>query len=159
MQQRHGAFGSVGGGARRDGFDPAVSARHIAVQLGLDIHAKMSHNVERMAKGDTLGEFELLILAALLMLGDNAYGMTIHEQTEKLAAGLRTVSLGSVYTTLDRLEQKGYVKSWFADPTPERGGRSKRFFEITGSGELAVKKSAKLAGNVLKGLREIGGLV
>jgi PadR family transcriptional regulator PadR len=118
----------------------------------------MYHNVKIMAKGDTLGEFELLILAALMMLGDNAYGMTIHEQTEKLADGLRAVSLGSVYTTLDRLEQKGYVKSWFSDPTPERGGRSKRFFEITGSGELALKNSIKLAGNVLEGLREIGGL-
>ena len=110
-----------------------------------------------MAKGDNLGEFELLILAALLMLGDNAYGMTVHEQVEKLAAGIRSVSLGSVYTTLDRLEQKGYVKSWFSDPTPERGGRSKRFFEITGTGEKAVKNSMKLAGNVLAGLREIGG--
>jgi PadR family transcriptional regulator PadR len=59
---------------------------------------------------------------------------------------------------LDRLEQKGYVKSWFSDPTPERGGRSKRFFEITGSGEVALKNSVRLTGNVLAGLREIGGL-
>jgi PadR family transcriptional regulator, regulatory protein PadR len=112
-----------------------------------------------MAKGDNLGEFELLILAALLMLGDDAYGMTVHEQVEKLAAGIRSVSLGSVYTTLDRLEQKGYVKSWFSDPTPERGGRSKRFFEITGAGEKTLKNSVKLAGNVLAGLKEIGGVV
>ena len=66
----------------------------------------LSHNVERMAKGDHLGEFELLILAALMMLDENAYGMTVHEQVEKLAAGIRSVSLGSVYTTLDRLEQE-----------------------------------------------------
>jgi len=84
-----------------------------------------------MAKGDNLGEFEMLILSALMMLGQNAYGMTVHEQVEKLAEGLRSVSLGAVYTTLDRLEIKGYVKSWFSDPTPERGGRTKRFFEIT----------------------------
>jgi len=112
-----------------------------------------------MAKGDNLGEFEQLILAALLMLGENAYGMTIHERVEKLAAGVRSVSLGSVYTTLDRLEQKGYVKSWFGDPTPERGGRSKRFFEITGAGAKALKSSAKLAANIVAGLREIGGVV
>ena len=105
----------------------------------LDIAQVLFHTVGVMAKGDNLGEFEQLILAALLMLGDNAYGMTIHEQVEKLAAGVRSVSLGSVYTTLDRLEQKGYVKSWFSDPTPERGGRSKRFFEITGAGERALK--------------------
>ena len=112
-----------------------------------------------MAKGDNLGEFELLILAALMMLGDNAYGMTVHEQVEKLAAGIRSVSLGSCYTTLDRLEQKGYVKSSFSDPTPERGGRSKRFFEITGTGQKALKSSVKLAGNVLAGLQEKWGAV
>src|SRR5216684_2831891 len=94
------------------------------------------HTVGVMAKGDNLGEFEQLILTALVLLGENAYGMTIHERVEDLAAGTRSVSLGSVYTTLDRLEQKGYVKSWFGDPTPERGGRSKRFFEITGAGDL-----------------------
>ena len=111
-----------------------------------------------MAKGDNLGEFEMLILSALMMLGQNAYGMTVHEQVEKLADGLRSVSLGSVYTTLDRLEVKGYVKSWFSDPTPERGGRTKRFFEITGSGEIALKSSLRVADNALRGLREIGGL-
>src|SRR5271156_4511629 len=112
-----------------------------------------------MAKGDTLGEFELLILAALMMLGDNGYGMAVHEQTEKLAAGIRSVSLGSVYTTLDRLEQKGYVKSWFSDPTPERGGRSKRFFEMTGAGQKVLQQAMKVADNMVTGLREIGGLV
>src|SRR3954451_11958214 len=98
-----------------------------------------------MAKGDNLGDFEQMILAALMMLGSNAYGMTVHEKVESLASGIRHVSLGSVYTTLDRLEQKGYVKSWFSDPTPERGGRSKRYFEITGSGETVLKNSLKLA--------------
>lgn len=111
-----------------------------------------------MAKGEYLGDFEQLILTALMILRENAYGMTIHEQVEKLAAGLRIVSLGSVYTTLDRLEQKGYVKSWFGGATEERGGRSKRFFEITGSGELALKNALKVANNMVTGLREIGGL-
>jgi DNA-binding PadR family transcriptional regulator len=112
-----------------------------------------------MAKGDNLGEFEQLILAALLMLGENAYGMTVHERVEKLSAGVRSVSLGSVYTTLDRLEQKGHVKSWFSDPTPERGGRSKRYFEITALGEKALNNSMKLAGMMLAGLREVGGVL
>lgn len=112
-----------------------------------------------MATTDNLSEVEVFNLTAVLMLGTDAYGMTVHEQVEKLAAGIRSVSLGSVYTTLDRLEQKGYVKSWFSDPTPERGGRSKRFFEITGTGELVLKKSMRLAGNVLAGLKEIGGVV
>jgi len=113
-----------------------------------------------MAKGDNLGEFEQLILAALMMLGpgENAYGLTVHEQVEKLVGKLRIVSLGAVYTTLDRLEQKGYVRSWFGGATEERGGRSKRFFEITGHGQLVLQNSMAVAGNMLNGLREIGGM-
>jgi len=111
-----------------------------------------------MAKTDTLGEFELLNLAALMMLGpEDSYGMLIHQKIEELAEG-RSVSLGSVYTTMDRLEQKGYVRSWYGGATGERGGRTKRFFEITGSGELALKRSLKVANNVLRGLEGIGGL-
>jgi len=132
----------------------------LEILLPLDIRRDLSHNVKQMAKGDNLGEFEVLILTALMMLGsESAYGLTIHEQLEKLVTGLRVVSLGAVYTTLDRLEQKGYVRSWFAGATSERGGRSKRFFEITGSGEKALKNAATVANNVLTGLREIGGLV
>jgi PadR family transcriptional regulator PadR len=123
----------------------------------LDIAAHLSHNGNQMAKGDNLGEFEQLILTALMILRENAYGMTIHEQMEKLASGLRLVSLGAVYTTLDRLEKKGYVRSWFGGATEERGGRSKRFFEITGSGELAVKNALKVAGNLLRELGYAGG--
>jgi PadR family transcriptional regulator, regulatory protein PadR len=111
-----------------------------------------------MAKGDNLGEFEQLILAALLMLGagENAYGLTVHEQVEKLVGKLRIVSLGAVYTTLDRLEQKGYVRSWFGGATAERGGRSKRFFEITGTGRRVLENSLQVANNMVAGLREIG---
>jgi len=116
------------------------------------------HTVEVMAKGEYLGEFEQLILTALLIVGTDAYGMTVHEQVEKLAAGLRAVSLGSVYTTLDRLEQKGYVRSWFGGAREERGGRSKRYFEITGAGESALKNALRVADNMVAGLREIGGL-
>ena len=93
-----------------------------------------------------------------MIVRENAYGMTVHEKVEELAAPVRSVSLGSVYTTLDRLEQKGYVKSWFGGATEERGGRSKRYFEIQAAGELALKRALKVAGNMLTGLREIGGL-
>jgi PadR family transcriptional regulator, regulatory protein PadR len=117
------------------------------------------HNAKQMAKGDNLGEFEQLILAALMILSENAYGMTIHEQVEKLVSGLRIVSLGACYTTLDRLEQKGYVRSWFGGATEERGGRSKRFFEITGSGERVLKNALRVADNIVVSMRENGGLV
>jgi len=112
-----------------------------------------------MAKGDNLGEFEQMVLTALLLLGENAYGMTVHEKVENLADGARTVSLGAVYTTLDRLQQKGFVKSWFSDPTPERGGRTKRYFEITATGEMALRNSLKVVANMLMGLAEAGGTV
>jgi PadR family transcriptional regulator PadR len=111
-----------------------------------------------MAKGDYLGDLEQLILTAVLLLGENAYGMTVHEKVEQLAEGFRQVSLGSAYTTLERMEQKGYLKSWFADPTSERGGRAKKYFAVTGAGEFALKNSLKVAGNMLAGVKEIGGL-
>jgi PadR family transcriptional regulator PadR len=119
------------------------------------------HNGEQMAKGDNLGEFEQLILTALMLLGsrENAYGMTVHAKVEELTAGLRAVSLGACYTTLDRLETKGYVRSWFGGATEERGGRSKRFFEITGTGEQVLRNALRVADNMVSGLREIGGLV
>ena len=123
----------------------------------LDTGLHLSHNGNQMAKGDNLGEFEQLILTALMILRENAYGMTIHEQMEKLASGLRLVSLGAVYTTLDRLEKKGYVRSWFGGATEERGGRSKRFFEITGSGETAVKNALRVAKNMVLGLEAANG--
>jgi len=130
-------------------------------KVGLDSDSGLFHNGDQMAKGDHLGEFEQMILTALMLLGtgENAYGMTIHAKVEELAAGFRAVSLGACYTTLDRLEQKGYVRSWFGGATEERGGRSKRFFEVTGTGEKALKNALRVADNMVSGLREIGGLV
>src|SRR5260370_19450513 len=97
-----------------------------------------------------------MILTALMLLCpvESAYGMTIHAKVEELAAGLRLVSLGACYTTLDRLEQKGYVRSWFGGATTERGGRSKRFFKITGSGERVLNTALRLTDNMVNGLRE-----
>jgi DNA-binding PadR family transcriptional regulator len=92
-----------------------------------------------MAKGDFLGEFEQLVLLAILRLGEDAYGMTIRREIEDRAK--RDVSIGAVYATLDRLEGKGYVKSRLGDPASERGGRAKRFFELDASGLKAVRES------------------
>jgi PadR family transcriptional regulator, regulatory protein PadR len=110
-----------------------------------------------MATTDNLGTFEQIILTSLVILGENAYGATVHEKVEELAEGSR--SIGSVYTTLDRLEQKGYVKSWFGEPTAERGGRAKRFFKITAAGQRVLDQSMKVAGNMLAGLEGIGGVI
>ena len=79
-----------------------------------------------------LGEFELMILLAVHSLGDQAYGVPISRELEKHRG--REVAFGSVYAALERLEAKGLVKSSLGDPTPERGGKAKRYFEITKEG-------------------------
>jgi PadR family transcriptional regulator len=86
-----------------------------------------------------LGEFEHLVLLALLRLEGRAYGVTARREIETRAN--REVSIGAVYATLDRLQDKGYVKSFMGEPTAERGGRSKRFFRITAKGVTALNRT------------------
>lgn len=83
-----------------------------------------------------IGEFEYLILTAARRLRDNAYGASIRSEIE--AATGRACSSGALYTTLDRLESKGFVQTWRGEPTPERGGRSKRQVRITATGIRAA---------------------
>ena len=97
-----------------------------------------------MASTESLGQFEQLVLTAILTLREDAYGVTIHSRVQDLARP-RTVSLGAVYVTLDRLEDKGLIASWLSDPTPERGGRAKRFYRLEGLGERALQESAVTA--------------
>jgi DNA-binding PadR family transcriptional regulator len=85
----------------------------------------------------SLGSFEELVLLAVFRLAENAYGASIREAVAE-ATG-RDTSVGAVYATLDRLERKGYVKSWLGDGTPERGGRPKRYFSVEGAGEQALR--------------------
>lgn len=93
-----------------------------------------------MTKGTRLGEFEFIVMAAVLQLGDSGYGAAVREEIENRLN--RTVSLGAVYSTLDRLEKKGLVHSWMGDPSPERGGKAKRFFAVEASGQLALKQTS-----------------
>ena len=79
-----------------------------------------------------LGEFEYLLLTAAARLGEQAYGAAIRQEIE--AATGRRCSIGALYTTLDRLEAKGLVKTWMGDPTPQRGGRPKRMVTLTAEG-------------------------
>lgn len=88
---------------------------------------------------DALGEFEQLVLLAIVQLGDEAYGMTIRRQIEERTG--RSVSIGALYTALERLERKGYVASTLSDPTPQRGGRAKRLFQLRKSGAAALRRS------------------
>src|SRR5436190_24239696 len=110
-----------------------------------------------MAKADSLGQFEQLVLSAILALGDKAYGVTIHEKVEEISA--KSISLGAVYVTLDRLEDKGFIMSWLSDPTPERGGRSKRHYQLQGLGERALQESLATAQRMFVAVQEsLGGL-
>jgi len=106
-----------------------------------------------MSRRDYLGEFEHLIVLAVLRLPDQAYGVTVRQEIENRTR--REVSIGAVYATLDRLEAKGYVKSHLGDPTPERGGRSKRFFEVTAKGLSAVNRTQRALESMSKGLDAI----
>ena len=79
-----------------------------------------------------LGEFEYLLLSAAARLADDAYGAAIRLEVEKTVG--RRCSIGALYTTLDRLEAKGLIKTWMGDPTPQRGGRPKRMVRVTAKG-------------------------
>src|SRR5215831_673813 len=109
-----------------------------------------------MPQIDSLGHFEQLVLSAIVALGDKAYGVTIHEKVEQLAQP-KSASPGAVYITLDRLEDKGLVRSWLADPTPERGGRRKRYYELQAAGERVLSESLKAALRMVGAVEESWG--
>lgn len=104
----------------------------------------------------SVGQFEQLVMTAILERGPNAYGVTIHETVETLSGG-KSVSLGAVYATLDRLEDKGLVVSWLADPTPERGGRAKRHYRLEPNGERALRESVLTARRICEAVEEAWG--
>ena len=112
------------------------------------------YNVDIMSNRDYLGEFEHIVLLAVLRLADHAYGVTVRQEIEERIS--REVSIGAIYATLDRLERKGYVKSQLGEPTAERGGRSKRFFRVTARGVSAVKRAQHGLQKMSKGLDLIG---
>jgi PadR family transcriptional regulator PadR len=98
----------------------------------------------------SLGEFEQLVLLAILRLDDKAYGVSIRtEITERTG---REIAPGALYTTLDRLEEKGMLSSRLGDPTPERGGRSKRFYRVTTKGIQTVTQAQLAFRSLLEGL-------
>jgi len=104
-----------------------------------------------MSAAPLLGEFEQIVLLAILRLDDGAYGVTIRD--EIAACTDRDPSPGALYTTLDRMEEKGLVTSRFGQPTPERGGRAKRYFRVTAKGEAAVASAQRAYQRLLQGLK------
>jgi PadR family transcriptional regulator, regulatory protein PadR len=98
----------------------------------------------------TLGEFEQLILLALVRLGPDAYGATVRREIEEHAG--RAVSISAVYTTLERLEQKGLVRSRIGAPTPERDGRRRRHFELLPLGARSLRDAYRALTRMTAGI-------
>jgi len=108
-----------------------------------------------MAKRDFLGGFELLVLLALIRLGDEAYGVPISEAIEESSG--KEVAIGSVYITLERLENKGLVTSRLGEPTAERGGRAKTYFKVTARGLREVRNAQRTLVNLWAGVPQLKG--
>jgi PadR family transcriptional regulator, regulatory protein PadR len=106
--------------------------------------------------GDYLGEFEHLVLLALLRLHDQAYGVTVRQEIAQRTG--RDVSIGAIYSTLDRLEAKGFAKSLMGEPTAERGGRAKRYFRVTARGVAIVNRTHDALKSMTEGLALSGSL-
>ena len=102
-----------------------------------------------------LTDFELMILLAILRIGEDAYGVPIAKEIEERAG--RTVLLGAIYAGLDRLEGKGLVTSFHGDPTAVRGGRAKRFFNVTPAGMKAVRQTQRALTRLWTGVPQLRG--
>ena len=97
-----------------------------------------------------LGEFEQLVLLAILRVADDAYGVTIRQAI--VTESRRDVSLAAVYKTLTRLEDKGLVIASVGEPTPERGGRRKRYYTLSAAGRRALRQSIEVVRRMARGL-------
>ena len=103
-----------------------------------------------MSRREHLGEFEQIVLLAVLRLREEAYGVPIRQEIERRTG--RALTVGALYRTLDRLEEKGYVSSRFGEPTPERGGRSRRYFTVRPIGLRALRATRDALAAMWEGL-------
>jgi len=102
-------------------------------------------------------EFELIILLAIIRLGDEIYGVPLARELSAIRG--TDVAVGSVYAALDRLELKGLIASTLGDPSPERGGRAKRYFRVTEQGLKSARETRKVLSRLWKSLPATGGNV
>ncbi len=110
-----------------------------------------------MPKGNNLGEFEQLVILALLRLGEGAYGMTVRREIEERAD--RRVSLGAIYATLDRLESKGLISSHLGQSDGVHRVRAKRFFKVESEGERALRSTLNSLDRMRDGLMQFAQLM
>jgi DNA-binding PadR family transcriptional regulator len=122
---------------------PAASDRHLKLaDYDNVVFFTMSHT--------GLGEFEQLVLLAIAHLEGEAYGVPIVEEIERRTG--RSVARAAVYITLRRLEEKGFVSSWMSDPTPERGGKGRRYVKLEAAGARALRDARQAAEQMWRGL-------
>jgi DNA-binding PadR family transcriptional regulator len=107
-----------------------------------------------MASQRLLGEVEQMVLLAVARLGEAAYAVSIREEIRRRTR--LTLSRGTIYITLDRLEKKGYLRSRFADPTPERGGKAKRYFKLRPTALRALRSSRQALLKMWDGVQPLG---
>lgn len=105
-----------------------------------------------MTARSQLGDLEELVLLAVLRLGDGAYGAALRTELRERAG--RTVSISTVYVTLMRLEEKGYVRSWMGEPSGERGGKAKRHFALRPEGLEALEAARDVRARMWEGIAE-----
>jgi PadR family transcriptional regulator, regulatory protein PadR len=106
-----------------------------------------------MTERGYLGEFELMLLLTIIQLGEEAYGVPIARELERHRG--REVAVGSVYAALERLESKCLIESSLGDPTPERGGKAKRYFKITKEGLRQVRETRRVLTSLWKTIPEL----
>lgn len=103
-----------------------------------------------MTHKGNLGDLEMLVLAALVRLAPEAYGVAVRDEIEQRAQ--RSISIGALYTTLSRLEEKGFAASRIGEATAERGGRAKRYYEITAAGRAQLERSVLAVTRMVEGI-------
>ena len=102
-------------------------------------------------RGELLGSLEQIVLLAVMRLEPNAYGMTVRQEIARRTG--RELSIGAVYATLERLQAKGFVSTFQGEPTPERGGRSKRYFRVEAEDKRALRAAQEAVRRMTKGLK------
>ena len=138
-------------------FSPTLSLAWVWGAVGrcwtgaVDTGSPLYYSAVVMSSERLLGGFETLLLLAVIRLDNCAYGVTVREELKRVAG--KDVAVGAIYTGLDRLEQKGFVESWYGDPTPERGGRAKRFYRATARGIRAIKETQYAIRKLSSGLK------
>ena len=129
----------------------AILSQQARANARLPLRPDLYYNAVEMGPASNLGEFEQLLLFALLHLKDDAYGVRIREAIEARTG--RVVSPGAVYTALDRLERRCLVASRLGDPTAQRGGKRKRYYRLEAAGAALLRESQHALRRMARGLK------